>query len=77
MTCVLALLAACTANTSSPDSSSADASNGSAVSSADPAQADAVMKIVRDTMAESHLKAVIVRVTVDGKEIVTQASASR
>ncbi|MDI9974048.1 serine hydrolase domain-containing protein [Rhodococcus sp. IEGM 1307] len=73
LTCVLALLAACTANTSSPDSSSADASNGSAVSSADPAQADAVMKIVRDTMAESHLKAVIVRVTVDGKEIVTQA----
>lgn len=73
LTCVLALLAACTSNTSSSDSSSSDASNGSAVSSADPAQADAVMKIVRDTMAESHLKAVIVRVTVDGKEIVTQA----
>ena len=31
------------------------------------------MKIVRDTMAEAHLKAVIVRVTVDGKEVVTQA----
>ncbi len=41
--------------------------------SADPAKADAVMKIVRDTMAETHLRAVIVRATVDGKEVVTQA----
>jgi len=39
----------------------------------DTAKADAVMKIVRDTMAEAHLKAVIVRATVDGKEVVTQA----
>ena len=31
------------------------------------------MAIVRDTMAEAHLKAVIVRVTVDGKEVVTRA----
>ncbi len=37
------------------------------------AKADAVMRVVRDTMAQAHLKAVIVRVTVDGKEIVTQA----
>jgi CubicO group peptidase (beta-lactamase class C family) len=37
------------------------------------AKADAVMRIVRDTMAQAHLKAVIVRVTVDGKEVVTQA----
>jgi CubicO group peptidase (beta-lactamase class C family) len=36
-------------------------------------KADAVMRIVRDTMAQAHLKAVIVRVTVDGKEVVTQA----
>jgi CubicO group peptidase (beta-lactamase class C family) len=41
--------------------------------SADPAKAQAVMKIVRDTMSQKHLKAAIVRVTVDGKEIVTQA----
>jgi CubicO group peptidase (beta-lactamase class C family) len=40
---------------------------------ADPAKADAVMAIVRDTMAETHLKAVIVRVTVDGKEVATRA----
>jgi CubicO group peptidase (beta-lactamase class C family) len=41
--------------------------------SADPAKAHAVLKIVRDTMAQTHLKAAIVRVTMDGKEIVTQA----
>jgi CubicO group peptidase (beta-lactamase class C family) len=39
----------------------------------DRAKADAVMKIVRDTMAEAHLKAVIVRASVDGKDVVTQA----
>jgi CubicO group peptidase (beta-lactamase class C family) len=42
-------------------------------SGTDNAKADAVMRIVRDTMAQAHLKAVIVRVTVDGKEVVTQA----
>jgi len=36
-------------------------------------EADAVMKIVRDTMAQAHLKAVLVRVTVDGKELLTRA----
>jgi CubicO group peptidase (beta-lactamase class C family) len=41
--------------------------------STDPATADAVMRIVRDTMAEAHLEAVIVRVTVDGKEVLTRA----
>src|SRR5215211_337045 len=42
-------------------------------STTDTAKADAVMRIVRDTMAQAHLKAVIVRVTIDGKEVVTQA----
>ena len=37
------------------------------------AKADAVMRIVRDTMAQAHLKAVIVRATIAGKEVVTQA----
>jgi CubicO group peptidase (beta-lactamase class C family) len=32
-----------------------------------------VMRAVRDTMASEHLKAVIVRVTVDGQEVVTGA----
>ncbi len=31
------------------------------------------MRVVRDAMAADHLKAAIVRVTIDGKEIVTQA----
>jgi CubicO group peptidase (beta-lactamase class C family) len=41
--------------------------------SADQAKADAVLRVVRNTMAQAHLRAVIVRATVDGKEIVTQA----
>src|SRR4029077_18702592 len=45
----------------------------SPTSTTENAKADAVMRIVRDTMAQAHLKAVIVRVTVDGNEIVTQA----
>jgi CubicO group peptidase (beta-lactamase class C family) len=39
----------------------------------DTTKADAVMRVVRDVMAAEHLKAVIVRVTIDGKEVVTQA----
>lgn len=62
--CVLAVVAAgCTSKSQAP----------APPSSADPAKAQAVLKIVRDTMAQAHLKAAIVRVTVDGKEIVTQA----
>jgi CubicO group peptidase (beta-lactamase class C family) len=62
--CAVALLAGC-APTKPPEQSPASAT--------DPAKADAVMAIVRDTMAESHLKAVIVRATVDGKEVLTRA----
>ncbi|OBA88707.1 D-alanyl-D-alanine carboxypeptidase [Mycobacteriaceae bacterium 1482268.1] len=40
--------------------------------SGDPAKADAVIKTVHDTMSEANLKAVIVRVTVDGKEVLTK-----
>jgi CubicO group peptidase (beta-lactamase class C family) len=36
-------------------------------------KADAVMRIVDEVMKQSHLEAVIVRVTVDGKEVVTRA----
>jgi CubicO group peptidase (beta-lactamase class C family) len=39
----------------------------------DPAQADAVMRIVEDAMSRDHLLAVIVRVTQDGREVVTRA----
>ena len=41
--------------------------------SADTAKADAVLRVTQNFMAQAHLKAVIVRITVDGKEIVTQA----
>jgi CubicO group peptidase (beta-lactamase class C family) len=61
LVCAVGLLAGCGAPTTAP------------VHSRDPAKADAVMRIVRDTMAQAHLRSVIVRVTVDGKEIVTAA----
>jgi CubicO group peptidase (beta-lactamase class C family) len=60
--CVLGLLTGCGAPATSPPAASTDS-----------AKADAVLKIVKDTIAERHLKAVIVRVTVDGKEVLTQA----
>ena len=44
---------------------------------ADPEQADAIMKIVQDYMDEAHLRAVLVRVSVDGKDLVAPRSASR
>jgi CubicO group peptidase (beta-lactamase class C family) len=71
---VSCLLVLCSACTSTNDTSSSSAStNAAGAPSADPAKADAVLKIIRDTMASDHLRAVIVRVTIDGKEIVTQA----
>jgi CubicO group peptidase (beta-lactamase class C family) len=60
----LVVLTACTAPQSPP---------ASAPNPAPTAQAAAVMKIVHDTMAAKHLKAVLVRVTIDGKEVVTGA----
>ena len=63
LTCVLLLLSGCVPAT--PPTQESPPS--------DSAKADAVMTIVRDTMAEAHLKAVIVRVTTDGEEVVTRA----
>ena len=60
--CVLGLLAGCGGPVNSPPTATTDT-----------AKADAVLKIVKDTLAERHLKAVIVRVTVNGKEVLTQA----
>jgi CubicO group peptidase (beta-lactamase class C family) len=62
--CVLAMLTGCAPRTLPSESPTSTPENS---------KADAVMRIVRDTMAQAHLKAVIVRVTVDGKEVVTQA----
>jgi CubicO group peptidase (beta-lactamase class C family) len=64
LACALLLLAGCVPTTAPPADSPAPRT--------DP-KADAVMKIVRDTMAEAHLKAVIVRATIEGREVVTQA----
>ncbi|NTY63600.1 serine hydrolase domain-containing protein [Mycolicibacterium sphagni] len=36
-------------------------------------EADAIAAIVRDVMAQAHLKSVLVRVTVDGREVLTRA----
>jgi CubicO group peptidase (beta-lactamase class C family) len=41
---------------------------------ATPAQAETVARIVRETMTSEHLRSAIVRVTVDGKELVNMAS---
>jgi CubicO group peptidase (beta-lactamase class C family) len=60
----LFVVAGCGPHTGTPTSSQG---------SADQAKADAVLRVVRNTMAQAHLRAVIVRITVDGKEIVTQA----
>ena len=65
LACALLLLAGCAPAPPGPEESPAPTT--------DSAKADAVMAIVRDTMAETHLKAVIVRVTVDGKEVMTRA----
>src|SRR3954462_4794390 len=65
LVCALLLLAGC--------ASASPRQEDTAAPAADPAKADAVMAIVRGTMAEKHLKAVIVRVTVDGKEVLTRA----
>src|SRR5262245_34378595 len=40
---------------------------------ADPAEAEAVRAIVRQEMADKHLKAVLIRATRDGKEVLTEA----
>src|ERR1700756_3801625 len=60
--CALALLSACAGPPLAPPEASTDR-----------AKADAVAKIVKDTMQQRHLKAVIVRVTIDGHEVLTQA----
>jgi CubicO group peptidase (beta-lactamase class C family) len=64
ITCALVMLTGCAPGALSTETPT---------STTDTAKAEAVMRIVRDTMAQAHLKAAIVRVTIDGKEVVTQA----
>ncbi len=56
----LALLSACTSPEHPPTTTAA-------------AEAETVLQIVHDTMAAQHLKSAIVRVTIDGKDVVTAA----
>lgn len=48
-----------------------DGSTGSG--SPDPAKSDEIMQVVRDTMEDAHLKAVIVKASVDGDVLVDEA----
>lgn len=65
MLCAVMFVTACTSPENPP----------SAPPTADQtsAQADAVRSVVRSAMDTEHLKAAIVRVTVDGKEVITEA----
>lgn len=78
------LLAACTtspATTTSSTAASSSAASSSAASSlagssavaADPAEAAAVIEVVKEQMTANHLRSVIVRVTKDGQDVVTAA----
>lgn len=77
--CALGVLAACTsggvtpAASPSPLASPTGSDASDQVPGDDAVKADAIMQIVRDYMDEAHLKAVIVKVSVDGAEIVTAA----
>lgn len=64
VTLVVAVLAGCSSGGGAGSEPEAAAEHG---------RAEAVLRIVRDTMDQSHLKAVIVRVTVDGEEVLTEA----
>lgn len=82
MACALGLVAACTSTTgsSSPGSTAAATGNGSpgtatrgTLASTNPALADTVNKVVLENIDKRHLRSVIVKVTIDGKEIITKA----
>jgi CubicO group peptidase (beta-lactamase class C family) len=62
--CAFAMLTGCAPGSVAPESPTQTTNTD---------RADAVMRIVREVMAQAYLKAVIVRVTVDGEEVVTQA----
>ncbi|MDQ6948804.1 MAG: beta-lactamase family protein [Actinomycetota bacterium] len=77
--CAVGILASCSSTTSSSQSSSSSsgaspgASSSGSAPSADPAMAASIDKLMQDNMAKRHLKAAIVRVTIDGKDVLTKA----
>ena len=77
MVCGIGLLAGCTSTNStapptSPGPSARPTTNATGLS-ANPTQEAAVDKTVQNAIKQRHLRAVIVRVTVDGNEIITRA----
>ena len=75
--CGIGLLAGCTSTNSaapppSPGTSARPTTNATGLS-ANPTQEAAVDKTVQNAIKQRHLRAVIVRVTVDGQEIITRA----
>ena len=48
-------------------------SDGTASEPVDPALADSVTAVVEDTMAEAHLRAAVVKVTIDGEPVLSRA----
>jgi CubicO group peptidase (beta-lactamase class C family) len=76
MACVVGLLASCSSSGSSKtgsSSSTSSSSGSSAATSVDPALAASIDKVVQDNITKRHLRAVIVRVTIDGKDVITKA----
>jgi len=73
--CAVGVLASCSSNSSSPSSTTAHSpsSDAGAATSANPAMAATIDKIARDNVAKRHLRALIVRVTIDGKNVITKA----
>ncbi|MGS0684035.1 serine hydrolase domain-containing protein [Nakamurella sp. GG22] len=70
LACVL--LAGCSASGAETTPTPADPTEPVSAS-ANPAEADAVLEVVRDGMRTGHLRSAIVRVTRDGHEVVTAA----
>jgi CubicO group peptidase (beta-lactamase class C family) len=73
--CAVGLLASCSSSSSgSSGSTASSASSGSGAStSVDPALAASIDKVVLDNISRRHLRAAIVRVSIDGKEVITKA----
>ena len=67
------MLASCSSPPGPSSAASPSSTTAGTAASADPAQAAAVDSVVQEAMKARHLRAIIVRVTVDGKEIITKA----
>jgi CubicO group peptidase (beta-lactamase class C family) len=83
LACALALVAACTSTDTGSSSSPAtapasvggatDAATRGTVESTNPALAETVDQVIEENIDKRHLRSVIVKVTIDGEEILTRA----